>query len=59
MVDKVVSLEKAKEKRNDAKILLQIGREIRTIDDDEIREKLMDAWQEATINFFSVPAFLR
>jgi hypothetical protein len=56
MVDKIICFEKEKEKRLDAKTLVQIGREIRKIDDADIRDRLMEAWQDATIKFFGAPS---
>jgi len=61
MDDKVVPFEAAKRKsgkRSTAATLVEIGRLIQQIEDDELREQLTEAWRSATITFLASPSSL-
>jgi len=55
---KIISFEAAKlerKKKSVAAALVEIGRLIQQIEDDELREKLGEAWRNASITFFASP----
>lgn len=51
--NKVVPLRPAKEKKDDAGVLVGIGLEIEKIEDKATRDNLMDAWRKSAIMLFS------
>ena len=54
MDEKIISLV-PRENRDDAGILLGIGREISKIKDEATRENLKGAWRQAAFTLFSCP----